>query len=131
MYTIKRWTTFSGRPNSYMRSTDMRVTLGPRGDIYLNKIAWEKMGEPEAVELMFDGGRGVIGIQVVEQWKEDSFPVRHKKHADGKVIHANPFCVHVKLKPARTVIFNEAHIDEKGVLELPLSSITAVGLGSR
>lgn len=131
MYTVKRWTRFSGRPNSYLCSTDMRVTMGPRGDIYLNKIAWERMGQPEAVELMFDPGRGVIGIEVVDAWKEDSFPVRPKKRAHGKVIHASPFCVHWKLKPARTIVFNEAHIDEKGVLELPLSSITAVERGSK
>lgn len=131
MYTVKRWKRFSGKPNSYIRSTDMRVTMGPRGDIYLNKIAWERMGEPDAVELLFDEGRGVIGLEVAEAWEEDSFPVRHKKKASGKVIHANPFCVTYDLKPARTVVFNEAHIDEKGVLELPLATMTVSARGMK
>ena len=105
--------------------------MGIRGEIYLNKIAWDALGCPEAVELMFDIGRGVIGIKPVDPWKPNSFPIRHKKGKSGKCIRASPFAVHFAIRPRRTILFNKAEIDEDGVMSLPLESITAVSLGSR
>ncbi len=130
MTTIKLWTKFNGKPNSSIRSEGIRVTMGTRGEIYLNKVAWEAMDKPEAVELMFDFPRAVIGLKKVDPWIEDTFPVRSPKNATGKVIRANPFAVHHGIKPSRTVIFNKAHMDE-GVLSLPLQAVTAINGGSR
>ena len=131
MYTIKHWTRFGGRPNSYIKNDGLRVTLGPRGDIYMNVIAWQALGCPEAVELMFDQGRRVIGLKPVAAWQPNSFPVRHKRQTNGKIIHASPFFVHFAIRSLRTVVFNHAHIDEDGVMTLPLDSITAVTRGSK
>ncbi|MFT3743938.1 MAG: hypothetical protein QM785_06540 [Pyrinomonadaceae bacterium] len=130
MNTIKLWTKFNGKPNSSIRNEGIRVTMGKRGEFYLNKAAWEALGEPEAVELMFDLGRAVIGMQKVDPWVEDTFPVKAKNTSSGRIIRANPFVVHHQIKPPRTVIFNKAHMDE-GVLSLPLQAITAVSKGSR
>ncbi len=131
MYTLKHRTTFRGRPNNAVRSEGLRVTVNSRGSIYINNISWQALGCPEAVELMFDQGRRVIGLKPVDAWQPNSFPVRHKTQSTGKVIHANPFCVHFAIRPLRTAIFNQAHIDEDGVMSLPLDSITAVSTGSR
>lgn len=109
----------------------MRVTLGPRGDIYLNLKAGEAIGRPEAVDLLFDWGRRVIGLIPAKPWVPNSFPVRLKFRGNGHVIHASPFCVHFLIKPQRTVIFNEVQIDDQGIMSLPLDSITAVTRGSK
>ena len=131
MYTLKHWTRFQGQPNAYVRRDGLRVTLGPRGDIYLNVKAWEALGCPGAVELLFDRGRRVIGLVPTEAWQPNSFPVKHKIRAYGKVIHASPFCQHFMIKPMRTALFNDIEIDDQGVMSLPLDSITAVTRGSR
>lgn len=131
MYTLKHWTRFQGHPNAYIRRDGLRVTLGPRGDIYLNVKAWEALECPKAVELLFDRGRRVIGLVRAEPWHPNSFPVRHKVRANGKVIHASPFCSHFMIKPLRTALFNDIEIDEQGVMSLPLDSITAVTRGSK
>ena len=131
MYTLKHWTKFGGRPNAYIRSEGMRVTLGPRGDIYLNEKAWDAFGQPAAVALMFDAIRRVIGLEPADSWQPNSFPVRTKKKSGGKVIHASPFCVHFMIRTMRTVLFNTIEIDEKGVMSLPLDSITAITRGSK
>lgn len=107
------------------------MTLGPRGDIYMNGIGWECLGKPEAVELMFDKNRDVIGLKKVPTWQEDSFPVRHKKGSSGKIIHASPFFAHLAIRAARTMLFNQAHIDDEGVMALPLEGLTAVTRGGR
>lgn len=131
MQTLKHWTTFQGRPNSCIRPTNLRVTLSPRGDIYMNKIGWESLGKPEAVELMFDKPRVVIGLRAVAAWQENSFPVRDKKGSEGKIVHASPFFAHHAIRASRTMLFNQAHIDDEGVLSLPLEGLTAVTRGGR
>ncbi len=128
METLKYWTKFRGRPNSYIRSDGLRITINARGNIYMNDRGWETFGRPEAVELMFDVGRRVIGVKSVPAWQPGSFPVRHRKKG-GKMIHASPFCVHFALKPNCTAVFNQAHIDEGGILSLPIDSLTASGRG--
>lgn len=131
MYTLKHWTGFRGKPNSYIRSEVPRVTLGPRGDIYLNSKAWEALGSPEAVELLYDHGRRVVGLKPIDPWEQYSFPVRAKRRSNGKVIHASPFFVDINIRLKRTVIFNRAHMEDDGIMELPIDSITAVGRGSK
>lgn len=130
-YTLKHWTPFRGKPNTSIRSDGIRVTLSPHGVIYMNSKAWDALGSPEAVELMFDPGRRVIGLKPIHPWEPYSFPVMHKNSANGKVIYASPFCVDINVRPKRTVVFNQAHMEEDGVMELPIDSITAVTRGSR
>jgi len=55
----------------------------------------------------------VIGLVRVEPWQPNSFPVRHKIRANGKVIHASPFCSHFMIKPLRTALFNDIEIDDQ------------------
>ena len=131
MYTIKHWTRFGGKPNAYIRSEGMRVTVGPRGDIYVNEKAWEALGRPPAVILLFDAIRRVIGLEPAESWEPNSFPLREKKRCKGRIIHASPFFVHFMIKTSRTVLFNKIDLDEKCVMSLPLDSITAITRGSK
>ena len=128
--TIKLWTKFNGKPNSAVRCEGIRVTMGKRGEFFINKAAWEALGKPEEVELTFDFGRAVIGIKNIDPRVEDTFPVRPQGRSTGKIIRANPFAVHHQIKPPRHVIFNKAHMDED-VLALPLQSVTAINSGSR
>jgi len=131
MQTIKHWRTFRGRPNNPIGVETMRVSISPRGVIYLNSVAFESLGKPKAVELMFDEGRDVIGLKPCEAWQENSFPFRDKTGASGKIINASPFFVHYSIKASRTFLVNKAHIDDEGVLTLPLDGITVVSRGSR
>ena len=135
MHNIKVWTKFGGRPNKRPHCEGrIRVTLSPRGRFYLNAIAWEALGKPEAVELMLDLPRGVIGIAPAETWQENAFHLRpkDKKRGQGKVIFASPFCTHFNVRPQkRTLVFNNSEIDEDGVLSLPLESLSVSGKGAR
>lgn len=131
MRTIKHWRTFRGRPNSAVGSSGMRVTIDPRGVIYLNSVAWEAFDKPKAVELMFDEGRDVIGLKATETWAENSFPVRDKSGTGGKIVRASPFLAHFSIKASKTFLVNKAHIDDDGILTLPLDGITVVTRGSR
>jgi len=102
----------------------MRVTLDRKGVIYLNREAWAALGKPEAVELLFDPGRRVIGLQKTDAWRPNAFPVKHKRTATGKTINASPFCNHFMIWTNRVVLFNTVEIDDEGIMSLPIDSLT-------
>jgi len=58
-----QWTRFPGRQFSRNIADGIRVTMGPDGVIYMNAAAWDAMGRPEAVEMMYDKPRRVIGLK--------------------------------------------------------------------
>ncbi|MDQ2959078.1 MAG: hypothetical protein M3Y42_19245 [Actinomycetota bacterium] len=64
------------------------VTIQKRGTISLNKSAYAALGEPEAVELLYDRDERVIGLRPAEPTLEHAYPVRS---ATGK--GAGPFVI--------------------------------------
>ncbi|HEV7699152.1 MAG TPA: hypothetical protein VGO43_02895 [Pyrinomonadaceae bacterium] len=102
--------------------------------IYLNKKAFAALGEPEAVEFLFNPATESIGLRPANPRLESAFPVKPKViqglHS-GYVIHASAFMVDIKIHPARTIQFNKITVDSKGLMTLPLESITAIARGAR
>ncbi len=131
MKIANQWTRFSGRQHSRFVTDALRVTIGPRGVIYMNEAAWEALGEPDAVEMMFDTARQVIGIQKCDGWLDGAFRVKPKSGTKGKIIHTSAFCMHFLIKMMRTALFNDIHVDQNGLMHLHLNTITAVGRGAR
>ncbi len=52
------------------------VTIQKRGTISLNRTAYELLGSPEAVELLYDRGERVIGIRAVDPDTRHAYPMR-------------------------------------------------------
>jgi hypothetical protein len=52
------------------------VTIQRRGTMSFNKAAHAAMGEPQAVELLFDAGEQIIGVHPVEPATEHAYPIR-------------------------------------------------------
>lgn len=127
---ISHWTKFEGKP--YGADVDTaRVTLGPKKAILLNDLAYEALGAPTAVELMFDEGQKIIGLKPVEARRPHAFPVKPRKGSRHRVIRAAAFCTHFGIKIDRTVLFNEIDIDNDGVMKLEIAKATNVSRGAR
>lgn len=105
--------------------------MSPRGVIYLNLKAWDALGRPRAVEMMFDKGRAVIGLRPADPLLPAAFPVKDKKGTSSKVISASAFCTHFLIRMMRTALFRHVEVDEEGVMSLHLDAIAAVGRGAR
>ncbi len=127
---IKHWTKFPGRPHGRFRRDGVRVTLSPKGVLYINSKAWTLLGHPRAVEIMFDKTRSVIGLIPANADVPEAFPVLDKKGTNSKQIFASAFCTHFLIKMMRTGQFNEIEMDN-GVMTLALQTVSAVGRGSR
>lgn len=128
---MRHWSKFPGRPNSRLTSDGVRVTIGPKGVIRMNKHAWAAIGRPEAAELWFDRINQIIGIVPREPEIEDAFPLKDINKGTGKIIRASPFCTHNLIKMMRTGVFNKVEINTQRIMSLYLDSLSAVGRGSK
>lgn len=130
----RNWTKYPGGPNQGDRMA-VRITLNSRGVILLNRRAYECIGSPGAVELMYDEDEQIIGLKPKDIRHTNAFPLKIKSNQEGKynyrIISASPFCKHFSIEPKSTILFTEPDLDNDGTLQLPLGSAVAVGRGSR
>src|SRR5688500_7738675 len=110
------WTTFEGRSYGRARSDELRVTLSDRAVFYLNRAAFDVLGQPAAVELKFDGNRRIIGIKPTDIRRRNAFPL--KQHVTGhyRKINAAAFCKHFRLCIEGTNLFDGADFTAEGIL---------------
>lgn len=55
---------------------DPHVTLHKRGTISLNRSAYVALDSPDAVELLYDRERRIIGLRTIDAKAENSYHVR-------------------------------------------------------
>jgi len=122
----KDWKEFEGGPNKSFRNR-IRVTLSPKGMILLNRIAYQALEEPQAVVLLFDENERTIGLKPADPTRQNAFPIKQKDQYHNRTIATNSFCRHYNLIPTRTILFNNAEVDNDGVLRLELRETIAVG----
>lgn len=56
--------------------TTPSVTIQKRGLISINRAAFESLGKPEAVELLWDGERRMIALRPTDLSNQNAYPVR-------------------------------------------------------
>lgn len=126
---LEVWEVFRGRPNGVRGVA--RVTLQRDGALLLNELAFEQIGRPEAVELMFEAGRRRIGLKAIDASEDHAFPVTKLKRMSQWVVRASPFFVHHKIKSDRTMLFGKVEMTADGVMALDMASVVAVRRGSK
>ena len=127
---IRHWTRFNGKPNHSSRDK-MRVTINYKSSLMLNRAAFEAIGRPAAVELLFDQTYGIIGVKPVRPDAHNAFPVKPILRGSYRRINAVSFCLHFELRIEKTMLFLEPSIEPAGVLELNLAKTMTVTRGSR
>lgn len=114
-----------------MRRGEPRVTMHAAKTILLNKIIFEAIGSPKAVEMYFDLTRNVIGLKPADKNLRSAFPVKPKGNGSHRLIAAGAFCTHFGIKVESTILFLRPFLDRDGTLELDLTKTTTIGRGSR
>lgn len=104
---------------------EKRVSLSPRGVFTLNQPTFEEMGEPEAVEFLFDREQRLIGLTPANKEVPHAYIVRKQKANKSYLIGARAFCYHYKVDIEQTVRFREIKLDD-GVLILDLENTMPV-----
>lgn len=60
-----------------------QVTIQQRGLISLNRSAYAAIGNPEAVELLFDADRKIVGLRPTVVSNPNAYPVRPQGSGDS------------------------------------------------
>ncbi|MEP6947569.1 MAG: hypothetical protein ABJA02_16740 [Acidobacteriota bacterium] len=115
---VFRWEQFKGGP-SKARGTEIRVTIGQKNAIYLNRVAYREFGEPPAVLLFFERNENLIGLVPAKLENKEAFPIK-VNGGSTFMIPAAPFCRHFGIRVRGTERFEEPFIDDDGVFRLDL-----------
>ena len=106
----------------------IHVTIDKLGHFYLNRYAIHALGSPDAVTLMFDRRRKIIGMLPSARHRKQSFPLRNKeKNASrGRCINAMNFCKACGIRPTETLAFTSPEVNKDGILVLNLHEVRSV-----
>jgi len=106
----------------------VHVTINKRGHIFLNRRVLEALGEPDAVTLMYDRRRSIIGVMPSPLHRSHAYPLRRKDRqtSRGRMVHANNFCKHYSIRPAETLVFLSPEVSKDGILVLDLNDVRSV-----
>lgn len=122
-----KWEIHFAEPPPNSRQS-VRVTLNNKGDFYLNPVALKLMGDPDAVQVLYDKKKRVIGLVRSSIEKAGVYRL-NRKHARGqragKMFYANSFCKKFRLFPKETTLFLNPQLDRDGILILDLNQVAS------
>jgi hypothetical protein len=104
------------------------VTIQRGGSFSLNEAAKELVGSPEAVELLYDREKKLIGFRPVAPTSPRAFPVRPQgKNAKTYMVAGKAFSNHYGLDTARARRYAVEMSDGVLVLDLNSDSVDVTG----
>ena len=107
-------------------SKRLHVSINRRGNMFLNRHAIDAMGEPQAVVLLYDRRRSIIGLKPASSNRHNAYRLKRKNRASGRVLYSSNFCRRFAICPDETLGFTAAEINKDGILILDLNEVRAV-----
>ncbi len=102
------------------------VSVNYKGQFLLSKGAFQALGEPQAVALLFNRWLFKIGIRPCSPFAPNAFPLKPRQKAHSRLIHASTFCRNYGIKPPHTLAFHGIEVDKDGILTLDLTKTSRV-----
>lgn len=111
--------------------TVKRVSLNTRGVFTINKLAFEALEKPEAVQLYYNEENKVIALKPVPKDEEFSYSVRKQGKNNSWLIGGKAFCTFYDIPTEKTVTFNKIELLEDGMMALDLKDTSEVSTGRK
>ena len=92
---------FTGR--AYPAGEEEVITIHRRGLLSVNRAAHIALGEPEAVELLYDWNERVMGLRAVSPEVQHAYPVRRQRATSSLLVSGRAFttCYGIPTETAR------------------------------
>ncbi len=74
------------------------VTIQKSGSLGLNRAAYEALGQPSYVVLMFNQAEQLIGIRVADQDTPHAYPLRKQQQSESYLIAGRAFVGHYEIE---------------------------------
>jgi hypothetical protein len=99
------------------------VTMNRLGSIVLSRVAWERLGGPGAVFIMWDRFNQRLGLKPAAVGERNAYPVKKYGRRGSKIVRAFRLVTEFGIRPPDTLEFQGTKIDADGVLILDLRSV--------
>jgi hypothetical protein len=92
---VLKMSSFEVFESRYARSPKApRVGLSRRGYFSLNKFAFELLGRPSRVLLLYDSERALVGLKAADENVPYSYGVVQQGNSESYILAAKAFCDH-------------------------------------
>lgn len=104
----------------------LHVTVNAQGEFLLGVAAFDRLGRPDAVVILFDKANRVIGMKPAHPRISNAYPLRTSVNGRHRLVRANRFCRQHQIKFDRRLAFESPKIED-GVLILDPAATYPVG----
>jgi hypothetical protein len=126
----RKWEEYDGAPKDRHQGR-MHITLNSRGTLRINRVALEKLGDPEKVKLLFDHANKAIGIRPAVETDRHPYTLRTYRNGSHREVQINGFLRHYNAATTRTIRYLNPEIDNWGVLVLDMNQVEPVAAPKR
>jgi hypothetical protein len=98
----------------------IHVTMNRQGTIVMSRVTYEMIGGPKAFLLLYDKANNRIGLKPAALTTANAYPALVASRSGAKMVHAFRLMREQRLILPQTVQFDDAEIDEDGILILDL-----------
>lgn len=105
------------------------VTMNAKGHIVMSRVTYGMLGEPEAFGLLYDRVNNRIGLKPAHRSTRNAYPALVSNKSGAKMVKAYRLIKEHRIILPHTVRFEDAEIDEDGILVLDLRTAKACRRG--
>jgi hypothetical protein len=116
------WQQCKHTPKAGVQWLALHVSLSPSGDLRMNRVTWEKLGGPAAVEVYFDSTNNRFGLKACHESAAHAFKMGKRSRYGARRISVVSVMKEHKIDITQTVQFFDADFDDEGILILDLRS---------
>ncbi len=125
---VRHWREFAVSPPA--SRSGLYASINPEGRIAFNRLAWEQLGGPKVVSMLYDETNLCIGIRAVSPVMPNAFPVVAINRERTRFwIRAHDFIKQAGIDISYCIRFLDPHLEDD-TLVLDLNHATRV-IGSR
>jgi hypothetical protein len=110
------WTLFDKRSVPLIKRPE--VTLQTKGTFSLNASAHHALGDPEALELLYDADQRVIGFRAAPAEAAHAYPIRPVGKGKTYIVSGRAFVQHFNIPADRPVRREAKMVDDTLVVDL-------------
>ena len=96
------------------------ASMNRKGQIAFNRVTHERMGSPEAVNILYDRVNNRIGLKPTSRAMRNAYPLIRWSNCGGRMVRALRVMTEFGIELPATVEFREVEIDQDGILILDL-----------
>ncbi|MFZ1701118.1 MAG: hypothetical protein WBO10_16465 [Pyrinomonadaceae bacterium] len=99
------------------------VTMNKLGSIVISRVTHERLGSPDAYQILFDQFNQRLALKPVDAETPHAYPARKRGLRGARIIRAYRLIAEFGIRPPDTIEFERPKIDLDGVLILDLRKI--------